>query len=127
MTGAPVPGTEVERDFDEPVEVGFDALDLLTDDGVELFVLSLNERAAPPPYYVTAEGRRFHYSGETFLLQGRGAELPRYVAAREEEGVLVLLVERFDRYLAYIHDPAEEAEDDDEADEAEAGAEAGES
>lgn len=121
MTGAPMPETEVERDFDETVEVGFDALDLLTDGGVEVFVLTLNERATPPPYYVTAEGRRFHYTGDTFLLQGRGAELPRFVTAREEEGVLVLLVERHDRYLAYVHDPAEEAEEEDEADGAEAG------
>jgi len=119
MTGAPVPETEVERDFDEPVEVGFDELDLLTDGGAEVFVLTLNERAAPPPYYVTAEGRRFSYTGNTFMLLGRGAELPRFVAEREEEGVLVLLVERHDRYLAYVHDPAEEAGDDDdtEADE----------
>ncbi len=115
MTEAPVSGTEVERNFDEPVEVGFDAMDLLTDNGVEVFVLALNERAAPPPYYVTAEGRRIHYTGDTFLVQGRGADLPRFVTAREEEGVLVLLVERHDRYLAYVHDPAAEAEEEDGA------------
>ncbi len=121
MTGAPAPGTEVERDFDEPVEVGFDAMDLLTDEGVEVFVLALNERSAPPPYYVTAEGRRFHYTGDTFLVQGRGADMPRFVAAHEEEGVLVLLVERHDRYLAYVHDPAEDAQEEDDAEAAEAG------
>ena len=115
MTAEAPAGAEAERDVDEPVEVGFDDLDLLTDEGLEVFVLPLNERAAPPPYYVTAAGRRFHYGGETFLVQGRGAELPRFLAERDEEGVLVLLVERADRYLVYLHDPAEPDEDEDEA------------
>ncbi len=114
MAAEAPPGTEAERDFDEPVEVGFDDLDLLTDEGVEVFVLPLNERAGPPPYYLTAAGQRFHYGGETFLVQGRGAELPRFLAERDEEGLLVLLVERFGRYLAYLHDPAEDAEGADE-------------
>ena len=115
MAAEAPPGTATEDGVDEPVEVGFDDLDLLTDEGVEVFVLPLNERAAPPPYYLSAAGRRFRYGGETFLVQGRGAELPRFLAERDEEGVLVLLVERLGRYLAYLHDPAEddaEAEED---------------
>ncbi len=114
MTAEAPPGAEAERDLDEPVEVGFDDLDLITDEGVEVFVLPLNERVGPPPFYITAAGQRFHYGGETFLVQGRGAELPRFLAERDGEGVLVLLVERFDRYLVYLHDPAEEVEGDDE-------------
>ncbi len=111
MTGAPVSETAMGRDFDAPVEVSFNEMNLLTDGGVEAFVLVLNERTTPPPYYVTAEGRRFHYTGDTFLIQGRGADLPRFVTAREEERVIVLLIERHDRYLAYIHDPTEETEE----------------
>ena len=115
MTAEAPAGADAERGFDEPVEVGFEDLDLLTDEGVEVFVLPLNDRVAPPPYYLTAAGRRFHYGGETFLIQGRGAELPRFLAERDAEGVLVLLVERFDRYLVYLPDPAGETDDDEES------------
>lgn len=92
--------------------VTFDELYVLQSGGVDCFVLNWNEAPALPPYYITVDGRRFAYTGTSYLVKGHGAELPRWVQAEEAAGHLVLFVERDDRLLAYLHDPS--AVEDDE-------------
>ncbi len=98
------------------ITVTFDDLYVLTaedtEGDVDVFVLNMNEAPAPPPYYITVADRRFALTGETFLVRGHGAALPRYVRAEESEGRLAMLVEREERLLAYVHDPVAEAEED---------------
>jgi hypothetical protein len=97
------------------VEVTFDDMTVLSEDGVDLFVLNWNEFVEPPPYYVDVDGRRFAYSSQTVLVAGRGAVLSDFVREHEAEGLTVLLVERDDRFMLYLHDPAAGAEDEDDA------------
>ena len=96
--------------------VTFDELYVLESGGVDCFVLDWNEQRALPPYYVTVDGRRFGYTGLTYLVKGHGASLPKWVQDEEAAGHLTLFVERDDRLIAYVHDPA--AIDEDEAAEA---------
>ena len=93
------------------VEVGFDDLTVLSEGEADVFVLNLNGEEGPPPYYVTVNGRRFSFTGETFLIFGHSAMLSDWVREQEAEGMLVLLAEREDRYLRYVHDPAAELEE----------------
>lgn len=95
--------------------VSFDDMTVLSEDGIDVFVLNLNEGPEPPPYYVDVDGRRFHFSGETFLVFGHSAVLPRYVREHEEQDELVLVVERDGRYMPYLFDPHEDDDEDDEA------------
>ncbi len=95
--------------------LGFDDLDVLEEDGIEVFVLNMNESPDVPPYYVDVAGRRFSYSGVTFLVRGHSAALPGFVRDHEAAGRLTLMVERNSRYIAYVYDPTAIAEDDDEA------------
>ena len=97
------------------VEVGFDDLTVLSEGDADVFVLNFNGEAGPPPYYVTVNGRRFSFTGETFLIFGHSASLSSWVREQEAEGMLVLLGERDDRYLRYVHDPAAELEEAEEA------------
>ena len=94
------------------VAVTFDDMTVLSEDGVDLFVLNWNEFVEPPPFYVDVAGRRFVYSSQTMLVAGRGALLSDFVREQEAEGVTVLLVERDDRFMLYLHDPATGAEDE---------------
>jgi hypothetical protein len=96
------------------VAVTFDDMTVLTEDGVDLFVLNWNEFAEVPPFYVDVEARRFAYASQTVLVAGRGAVLSDFVREQEAEGLTVLLVERDDRFLLYIHDPAAGADEDEE-------------
>lgn len=96
--------------------VTFEQLDVLVEDGYELFVLNLQESEDLPPYYVDVAGRRFAYSSATFPVKGHGATLPPFVRAEEAAGHLVILVVRGDRYMAYVHDP-NATDDGDEGDE----------
>ena len=95
--------------------VTFDEMTVLTEGGADVFVVNLNDSDEPSPYYVAVSGRRFSFEGATFLIQGHSAVMPDWVREHEAEGRLVLLGEREDRYLRYVHDPA--APDEDEADE----------
>jgi len=104
------------------VTVGFEDLYLLSESGVDVFVLDLSRDAGQPPYYISAEGRRFAFTGRTFLNPGWHTALPREIQAEEAEGRLALLVERPKRFYLYLHDPAAEAEAED-GDGAEAAAE----
>lgn len=97
------------------VEVGFDDLTVLSEGEADVFVLNFNGDDGPPPYYVTVNGRRFSFTGETFLIFGHSASLADWVREQEAEGMLVLLGERDDRYLRYVHDPAAELEEAEEA------------
>jgi hypothetical protein len=102
------------------VTVTFDDLYVLDTEDVEVFVLDLNARDEPPPFYIDVDGRRFGFMASTFLLRGHGAALPDYVQAEEAEGRLVLFGERDDRLLVYGHDPsAEDEEEDDDSEGAE--------
>lgn len=92
--------------------VGFDDLGVLTEDGVEVFTLNMNESPEVPPYYVDIAGRRFAYSSQSFLIKGHSATLPAFVRQHEADGHRVILVERNNRYMAYIHDPAAETDDE---------------
>lgn len=94
------------------LEVGFDDLTVLSEGGADVFVLNLNGADAPPPYYLSVAGRRFAFTGETFLIHGHSAGLAGWVREQDERGALPLLAERGDRYLRYVHDPAAEDEDD---------------
>ena len=96
------------------VDVTFDDMTVLTEGGADVFVVNLNDSDEPPPYYVAVSGRRFSFEGATFLIQGHSALMPEWVREHAAEGRLVLLGERDDRYLRYVHDPAEEMEDDEE-------------
>ncbi|MYE46563.1 MAG: hypothetical protein F4X25_07395 [Chloroflexi bacterium] len=97
------------------IEVGFDDLTVLSEGDADVFVLNFNGEDGPPPYYVTVNGRRFSFTGDTFLIFGHSASLSSWVREQEAEGMLVLLGERDDRYLRYVHDPAAELEEAEEA------------
>ncbi len=100
----------------EQIEVGFGDLMVISDDsGVDVFALNWNEPPVPPPFFIVVAGRRFRFTGKTFLLRGYGATLASFVQEQEAEGRLVLLVERDNRLYIYLHDPAVEAEADEEA------------
>ena len=92
--------------------VAFDELYVLESGGVDCFVLDWNDQKALPPYYIHVDGRRFGYTGTTYLVKGHGAQLPQWVQSEEAAGHLTLFVERDDRLLAYVHDPS--ATEDDE-------------
>ena len=96
------------------LDVTFDDMTVLSEGGADVFVVNLNESDEPPPYYVAVSGRRFSFEGATFLIHGHSALMPEWVREHAAEGRLVLLGERDDRYLRYIHDPAEEMEDDED-------------
>lgn len=94
------------------VSVTFDDFYVLTAEDIDAFALNWNERDAPPPFYVDVDGKRFAYTGLTFLVRGYGAALPRWVREEDAAGHLVLFVERDDRLLSYVYDPAAEVEED---------------
>ena len=94
--------------------VTFDDMTVLTEGGADVFVVNLNNIDEPPPYYVEVAGRKFSFDGATFLIHGHSAVMPEWVREHESEGRLVLLGEREDRYLRYVHDPMAEMEDDEE-------------
>lgn len=93
--------------------VGFDDMTVLSEGGVDVFLLDWVQAEDVPPYYIDVAGRRFAYTAVTFLTKGHSAQLPDFVRAQEAEGKLVILVEREGRYLAYVHDPNAPVEDDD--------------
>lgn len=94
------------------VEVTFDDMTVLSEGGVDVFVLNWNEPADPPPFYVDVAGRRFSYASETFLFRGHGTAMADQMREHEAEGRTCLLLERDDRYYLFLHDPAVEAEDE---------------
>ena len=96
------------------LSVDFAELYVLDTEDVEAFVLDLNGREEPPPFYIDVDGRRFTFTAATFLLSGHGASLPDHVRAEEAEGRLVLFGERDDRLLIYSHDPTVAVEDEGE-------------
>ena len=101
-------------EFAADIEIGYDDLTVMSEVGFDVFIFNWNDFTSPPPYYVTVEGRRFSFSSKTVLFQGHGAVLAGLIAEHDTEGRMVLLVERDDRYLLYLHDPAAEAADEDE-------------
>ena len=100
------------------IEVTFDDLTVLSEGGVDVFVLDWGVESAPP-YFIHVGERRFEFSASTLLVSGHSALLPAWVREQESEGRIPLLVERDERYYLYLHDPAAQAEAPDE-DEAEA-------
>ncbi|MEX2375179.1 MAG: hypothetical protein WD942_06275 [Dehalococcoidia bacterium] len=104
---------------DDPtsIEVTFEDMYVLAAGDVDAFAINWNEEGDPPPFYVAVDGKRFAYTGLTFLVRGYGAALPQFVREEEQAGHLVLFVERDSRLLSYVYDP--EAEADDEGGEAE--------
>jgi hypothetical protein len=92
--------------------IGFDDMTVLSEGGVDVFLLDWVQADDVPPYYIEVAGRRFAYTAVTFLTKGHSAQLPDYVRAQEADGNLVLFVEREGRYLAYVHDPDAPVEDD---------------
>ncbi len=89
----------------------FEDFYVLSAEDIDAFAANWNEQPDPPPFYVDVDGKRFAYTGLTFLVRGYGAELPRWVREEEAAGHLVLFVERDDRLLSYVYDPAVEAEE----------------
>ena len=100
------------------ISLTFDDLFVLSTGGVDAFVYDMAEAEVPPPYYITVEGSRFALTGLTFLEQGHGAILPRWVREEEAAGHLAMFVRRGERLLGYVHDPAV-VDDEDGGDEAE--------
>lgn len=100
----------------QQVDVSFEDMGVLVDEntGAEAFILNWNLDAAPPPYYLNVEGRRFAYSGETLLVKGHGAKFGAIVKAHEAEGRIALFVERDGRLMIYVHDPAATEDDAEE-------------
>lgn len=94
------------------IAVGFDDMTVLSEGGVDVFLLNMDDLEDVPPYYIEVGGRRFSYSSSTFPTKGHGAQLPRFISEQEAAGNLVVLGERQDRYIAYVHDPNAVAEDD---------------
>ncbi|MCA9848651.1 MAG: hypothetical protein KC461_04150 [Dehalococcoidia bacterium] len=103
-----------EMAHETSVELTFDDFYVLTADDVDAFAVDWNEEPAPPPFYVVVDGKKFAYTGQTYLVRGYGAELPDWVKAEDAEGHLVLFVERGTRLLAYSYDPTIEEEEDGE-------------
>lgn len=96
------------------ITLTFDDLFVLSAGDVDAFVYDTAESPVPPPYYITIDGRRFALGGVTFLEQGHGAVLPRWVREEEAAGHLVMFVRRNGRLMGYVHDPAAAGEDGDE-------------
>lgn len=96
--------------------ITFEQMDVLAEDGFEIFVLNIEERDDLPPFYIDVAGRRFAYASTTFPVKGHGATLPPYVRAEEAAGHIVLLAVRGDRYMAYVYDPEAATDGDDETD-----------
>lgn len=88
------------------VTVTFDDMFVLETGGSPAFAINWNEEPTPPPYYITVDGRRFAYTGMTFLIRGHGAPLPNWVRDEEGAGHLVLFVERNNRLMGYSFDPS---------------------
>jgi len=104
------------EEMQEQIGVGFDDLMVISgEEGADVFALNWNEPPYPPPFFIVVAGRRFRFSGKTFLLKGYGALLADFMREQESEGRLVLLVERDNRLYIYLHDPAVEVEDEEEA------------
>ena len=110
--------TETTDAHETSVELSIEDMYVLTADDVDAFAVDWNAYPSPPPYYVTVDGKRFAYVGETYLVRGYGAELPDWVRAEDALGHLVMFVERDDRLLAYSYDPAADLPEEDEAAEA---------
>ena len=99
------------------ITLSFDDLFVLSTGDVDAFVYDMAESPVPPPYYITVDDRRFALSGLTFLEQGHGAVLPRWVRDEEAAGHLVMFVRRNERLMGYVYDPtvvADDADGDDE-------------
>lgn len=94
--------------------VTFDDMTVLSEGGVDVFLLNMEEMDDVPPYYIDVSGRRFSYSSTTFPTKGHGAMMPRFVAEQEAAGNLVVLGERQERYIAYVHDPSAISDDEEE-------------
>lgn len=106
------------------ITVELDDMSVLSEGGTDVFVLSWGAEPEPPPFAVHVRGRMFAFCGRTFLMRGGGAVLPEFLREQEREGMLTLLIDRTDRYYAYLHDPNEGDEDGDEAEGTEEVAEA---
>lgn len=94
------------------VSLTFEDFYVLTAEDIDAFAVDWNEQPDPPPFYVEVDGKRFAYTGLTFLVRGYGAELPKWVREEEAAGHLVLFVERGSRLLSYVYDPTAEAEEE---------------
>ncbi len=94
------------------ITLSFDDLFVLSTGGVEVFSYDMGTAPTPPPFYITVDGRRFQFTGATFLEKGHGAALPRWVREEEAAGRLAMFVRRNARLLAYVHDPAEAEADE---------------
>ena len=94
------------------IVVTFDDMTVLSEDGVDVFLLGWDEYENPPPYFVEVADRRFSFTSQTFLIRGHSAELPRFVREQDAEGRTTLLVERDGRYLIYLYDPSEGLDDE---------------
>jgi len=110
--GEGIPMTADTAPHQTSVTLTFQDFYVLAAEDVDAFVVNWNERPTAAPFYVEVDGKRFAYAGLTFLVRGHGAELPRWVKDEEEAGRLVLFVEREERLLAYVYDPAAEAEEE---------------
>ncbi len=95
------------------IQADLEDFEMLETGDVDVLVLDLNELDGTPPFYIEVDGRRFALQRDTFQVRGHGAQFPAFVHQEEAEGRLVLLAERDDRFLVYVHDPA--AEDEGEA------------
>jgi hypothetical protein len=98
----------------------YNDFEILETGDIDVFVLDLNELASKPPFYIEVDGRRFALQRDTFQVLGHGAKLPAWVREQEAAGRLILLAERGERFLVFVHDPAAAEGDEDGADDDEA-------
>jgi hypothetical protein len=96
------------------LHVELEDFEVLETGDADVLVLNLNELAGTPPFYIEVGDRRFALQRDTYQVRGHGAELPAWLRAEETDGRLVLLAEREERFLIYVHDPTAEAEEDEE-------------
>jgi len=98
------------------VEVAFDDMTVLSEGGVDVFVLNWNESEEPPPYFINVGDRRFAFTANTLLVTGHKEFLADYIREQQVEGRIPLFVERDFRYYVYLHDPHIDEEDDEAGD-----------
>lgn len=82
------------------LELDEDMLEPLALDGLDVPRVRLLRE--PPPHTQAKLGDQVYHYERSFPVRGYGANLPRFIRERLEEGKRPLLVERQDRFYLYL-------------------------